>query len=107
VAVSAAGADALRRSTLIDRVCSTFAVADIRALGPGPVQNGYRWLQIANLNPPPLERGRLSGLDVRRLPGSFSNLANRLAKSLRSHLIPAAALDPHACRTMQIRLNSF
>ena len=63
-------------------------------------------MQIAHLILQLLERGNLLGQPAQRLFGSFRNLAKRLAESLRNHLIPVAALDPQACRAMQIRLNS-
>jgi hypothetical protein len=73
---------------------------------PGTIQNWYLLLQIAHLILQLLERGNLLGQAAQRLFGSLRNLAKRLAESLRNHLIPAEALNPDACRTMQIRLNS-
>ena len=83
-----------------------FALEHAYSTRPGPIQNWYLLLQSAHLSLQLLERGNLLGQAARRLCGSFRHLAQRLAESLRNHLIPAEALDPHAGRAMPIRLNS-
>jgi hypothetical protein len=83
-----------------------FALEHAYSTRPEPIKNWYLLLQIAHLILQLLERGSLLSQEAKRLFGSFRNLAKRLAESLRNHLIPAEALDPHACRAMQIRLNS-
>jgi hypothetical protein len=83
-----------------------FALEHAYSTRPETIQNWYLLLQIAHLILQLLERGNLLGQEARRLFGSFRNLAKRLAESFRNQLIPAEILDPHACRALQIRLNS-
>ena len=72
---------------------------------PGAIQNWYLLLQIARLILQLLERGNLLGQAAPRLFGSFRNLGQRLAESVRDQVIPVAVLQPHACRAVQLRLN--
>ncbi len=74
--------------------------------GPRQIKNFYLLLQIAHLLTQLMERGSLLTQDAKRLFGSLSNLARRLAESIRNVLIPPEALDPALAAAIQIRLNS-
>lgn len=74
--------------------------------GDRQIKNFYLLLQIAHMILQFIERGNLLGENCRRLFGSLVNVARRLAESLRNRLIPREALDPHAAKHIQIRLDS-
>lgn len=70
------------------------------------IKNFYVLMQIAHLIAQLVERGRLFGADATRLFGSLSDLARRLAESIRNVVIGADAVDPANARSIQIRLNT-
>ena len=70
------------------------------------IKNFYVLMQLAHLIAQLVERGRLFGADARKLFGSLSDLARRLAESIRNVVIAADAVDPANARSIQIRLNT-
>jgi hypothetical protein len=70
------------------------------------IKNFYVLMQIAHLITQLVERGRLFDADARKLFGSLSDLARRLAESIRNVVIAADAIDPANARSIQIRLNT-
>jgi hypothetical protein len=70
------------------------------------IKNFYVLMQIAHLITQLVERGRLFGADAKKLFGSLSDLARRLAESIRNVVIAEDAVDPANARSIQIRLDT-
>ena len=75
-------------------------------MGERQIKNYYVLLQIAHMILQLIECGNLLSADVKQLFGSLSNLARRLAESIRNRLIHPEAIDPAAAQCIQIRLDS-